>query len=635
MPWKDDTLKKLIVPSLIVKPKDLDILNPKNLLNPTLAFREMKSLLPVALTGAPLMYIPNLRKRDSGQPGDIVPIELNVATSTNPNGEIAYYIVPAEYAAKDVEDTGGDASKFEILHGSFRSFSKVVEGEHTYWVLKVMPETGYTGDMEVTIKDTLFHLQGSPYVKNREWKGTRRVEGNFPTDIRLVSGSYKDSNTVSYELKVVVPDSVTLTDTEVAASNFHTSGELKSVIVKNSAVHLVIEQPLSSNLEIVVPDGFLHSTDNRTNWGTSLLVEEPRIVQNRDNAYAGVIDTRGYRTRIKTGICCPCSPTPMVGILNKSFHQYVTKNFTNSCDLKWVFGNTKGEITVKQTGLYQINIASNGADVKQGFSLADGTNTCVIYAEADDIINYNIGETTVITHKNFRLESSKPINPADYTGGLTIKYIGDIKKAAIADLLFKDETISTNFIHSIGDEWKNLTYPSGEKAFDLVTGRVPLVVTSSREWSSSPANREQWYYTEINLPKSGEYIISCFGDDTASLLIDGSPALWGLTLNRNTQRATGGTTIAGGQFTKYLTRGRHLIFGYNKNTVDNSLQYFSLSIRDAETKEELAVDLTYKILDLPLNCPNHITTPKLWSDIGNKVFYLGGDKVISNLEINR
>lgn len=634
MPWKDDNLKKILVPPLAIKPKDLSILNPKYALNPIAAFKDMKNVLPHVLAQSPLLFIPNKKKPEGYQEGDVIPIELSVATTTNPNGEITYYIVPANYHAKDVVDTGGDATKFEITHGSYRGFRRVVDGESIYWELKVMPEAGYTGDMEVTIKDTAFHLNGRPFVKNLVWTGTRKVESKFPIDVSLLSGSYVDNHTISYTLRIDVPNKVILTDTEVAASNFTTSGELKSVTVRDNAVHLVIEESSKEALELTVVEGFLHSTDNRTNMGTSLAIE-PRTATGEDGSgYVTVIDTQPYRTRIKTGICCPCSPTPIVGVLNKLFSRFLVKDFTNSCDLKWVFGNSKGELTVKQDGLYQINIASNGANVQQGFDLVDGTNTGVILASAGDVISYHIGETTHIVYKDFVLKSAKPAQPADYSGGVTVRYLGDIKNAPDAKLLTRD---AANDIlnQKSGATWLNLVYPSGEKVFDLFTNVLPAVVTPEGDWTHTPVNREQWYYTEVTVPKDGDYIISCFGDDTASLLIDGAPVLWGQSLNRNTQTAGGQITLAGGQFTKHLEKGKHLFFGYNKNTVDNSLQYFCLSVRDAQTKEEFADGLTYKLMDLPLNCENQVTTPKLWSDAGNKVFNLGGDKVISNMTVNK
>lgn len=635
MPWKDDTLKKILVPPLAIKPKDLSILNPKYALNPVAAFKDMKNVLPHVLAQSPLLFIPNKKKRPEGlQEGDVIPIELNVATTTNPNGEITYYIVPSNYEAKDVVDTGGDASKFSIAHGSYRDFRKVVDGNSIYWELKVMPESGYSGDMEVTIKDSVFHLNGRPFVKNLVWTGTRKVESKFPVDVSLISGTYKENKVVSYELKVNVPSNVTLTDTEVAASNFTTSGELKSVTVRDNAVYLVIEESSSEDLEIEVAEGFLHSTDNRTNMGTNLVIT-PRTAINIDgSAYVPVIDTNPYRTRIKTGVCCPCSPTPIAGVLNKLYAKYLVKDFTNSCDLKWVFGNSKGELTVKQNGLYQINIASNGANVQQGFDLVDGTNTGVILANAGDVITYHIGETTQVVYKDFVLKSTKPANPADYSGGVTMRYLGDIKNAPDAKLLTKDE--ANNILNQkAGASWLNLVYPSGEKVFDLFTNVLPAVVTPEGDWTHTPINREQWYYTEVTVPKDGDYIISCFGDDTASLLIDGVPVLWGQSLNRNTQTPDGSITLSGGQFTKHLDKGKHLFFGYNKNTVDNSLQYFCLSVRDAQTKEEYATGLTYKLMDLPLNCEKQVTTPKLWSDVGNKVFNLGGDKNISNMEVDK
>lgn len=635
MPWKDNNLKKLLVPPLAIKPKDLSILNPKYALNPVAALKDMKNVLPHVLAQSPLLFIPNKNKKPEGhQEGDVIPIELNVATTPNPNGEIIYYIVPANYNAKDVVDTGGDATKFDITHGSFRGFRKVVEGDAIYWELKVMPESGFTGDMEVTIKNTLFHLNGSPFVKNLPWTGTRKVESKFPIDVSLLSGTYKQNKVISYQLRVDVPANVTLTNLEVTDANFTTSGELKSVTVRDNAVYLTIEESVDEDLELTVAEGFLYSTDNRTNMGTSIVIT-PRTATNADgSAYVPVIDTNPYRTRIKTGVCCPCSPTPIAGVLNKLYAKYLVKDFTNSCDLKWVFGNSKGELTVKQDGLYQINIASNGADVQQGFNLVDGTNTGVILANAGDVISYRIGETTQIVYKDFVLKSNKPANPANYSGGVTVRYLGDIKNAPDAKLLTRD---AANDIlnRKAGSTWLNLVYPSGEKIFDLFSNVLPAVVTPEGSWEFTPINREQWYYTEVTVPKDGDYIISCFGDDTASLLIDGVPVLWGQSLNRNTQTPDGNITLAGGQFTKHLEKGKHLFFGYNKNTVDNSLQYFCLSVRDAQTKEEYATGLTYKLMDLPLNCEKQVTTPKLWSDAGNKVFNLGGDKVISNMVVDK
>lgn len=635
MPWKDNNFKKLLVPPLAIKPKDLSILNPKYALNPVAALKDMKNVLPHVLAQSPLLFIPNKNKKPEGhQEGDVIPIELNVATTPNPNGEITYYIVPANYNAKDVVDTGGDATKFDITHGSFRGFRKVVEGDSIYWELKVMPESGFTGDMEVTIKNTLFHLNGSPFVKNLPWTGTRKVESKFPIDVSLLSGTYKQNKVISYQLRVDVPANVTLTNLEVTDANFTTSGELKSVTVRDNAVYLTIEESVDEDLELTVAEGFLHSTDNRTNMGTSIAIT-PRTATNADgSAYVPVIDTNPYRTRIKTGVCCPCSPTPIAGVLNKLYAKYLVKDFTNSCDLKWVFGNSKGELTVKQDGLYQINIASNGADVLQGFDLVDGTNTGVILANAGDVISYHIGETTQIVYKDFVLKSNKPANPANYSGGVTVRYLGDIKNAPDAKLLTRD---AANDIlnRKAGSTWLNLVYPSGEKIFDLFSNVLPAVVTPESSWEFTPINREQWYYTEVTVPKDGDYIISCFGDDTASLLIDGAPVLWGQSLNRNTQTPDGNITLAGGQFTKHLEKGKHLFFGYNKNTVDNSLQYFCLSVRDAQTKEEYATGLTYKLMDLPLNCEKQVTTPKLWSDAGNKVFNLGGDKVISNMVVDK